>query len=148
MKKKIILWILVVLWMGVIFYFSSRNAEESTSQSQGLIGKTTIIDNYKEEDKEEALENIDRVFRKITHACVFFVLSILVCLALKEYNIPINKLLLYAFIICFLYACSDEIHQIYVPGRSGEFRDVLIDNIGVVIGLVPFKLFSKRSVKK
>ena len=144
MKKKIILWILVILWMGLIFYLSSRNAEESTSQSQGIINKTTIIDNYEEDKKEEALVSIDRIFRKVSHVCEFFVLSILVCLLLLEYKVPINKALLFAFLICFVYSISDEIHQLYVPGRSGEVRDVFIDSIGIVLGLIPLKLIKRK----
>ena len=83
MKKKILLWTLVILWMGLIFYLSSRNSEESTSQSQGIINKTNIVEIYdkdeSDETKEETLETIDRYFRKVAHVCVFFVLSILVC---------------------------------------------------------------------
>ena len=39
-----------------------------------------------------------------------------------------------AGIVCVLYAISDEIHQIFVPGRSGQFSDVLLDSAGAVIG--------------
>ena len=150
MKKKIILWLVVILWMGLIFYFSSKNAEESTNQSQGLINKTSIVDMYDketEEEKTEVLEAVDKRVRKIAHAIVFMVLAILVCFALNEYNLDIKKLLLIAFIICFLYACSDEIHQLYVYGRSGEVRDVIIDNIGCLFGYLVFYLFKRRRLK-
>ena len=36
--------------------------------------------------------------------------------------------------LSFLYACTDEIHQIFVPGRSAQFRDVLIDTLGASFG--------------
>ena len=36
----------------------------------------------------------------------------------------------------FLYACTDEFHQRYVPGRSGEFRDVCIDTCGAIVGVL------------
>ena len=39
-------------------------------------------------------------------------------------------------VFCFLYACSDEIHQLFVPGRSGMFTDVLIDTGGAVTGML------------
>ncbi|MBQ3466792.1 MAG: VanZ family protein, partial [Oscillospiraceae bacterium] len=38
-------------------------------------------------------------------------------------------------LFCFLYACSDEFHQLFVPGRAGMFSDVLIDTVGVLFGL-------------
>lgn len=41
-----------------------------------------------------------------------------------------------AFAYCFLYACSDEIHQLFVPGRSGKFTDVLIDSAGALLAVL------------
>lgn len=32
--------------------------------------------------------------------------------------------------IAVLYACTDEYHQLFVPGRSGQLRDVMIDAVG------------------
>ena len=133
MTKKIVLWILVILWMGLIFYFSSQNADKSTSQSRGIILSTNLINKY-EENKEEVLETADVYFRKAAHASVFFVLSILVCFLVKEYTLDIKKILIISVIICLLYSCSDEIHQLYVFGRSGEVRDIIIDNIGCIFG--------------
>jgi len=36
---------------------------------------------------------------------------------------------------CSLYAVTDEIHQLFVPGRSGELRDVMIDSIAALVGV-------------
>ena len=41
-----------------------------------------------------------------------------------------------ALVIVFLYACTDEFHQLFIPGRSGEFRDVMVDTCGGIIGLI------------
>lgn len=149
MKKKIIKWILVLLWMGLIFYFSSRNSDESTNQSQGIIDKTNIVDIYEEKnsvDRETAIEEVDRIVRKIAHASIYFILAILVCSALSEYKLSVSKTIMIAFIICLLYSCSDEIHQLYVSGRSGEVRDVIIDNIGCIIGYIVYGLFRRRKL--
>ena len=48
----------------------------------------------------------------------------------------IKKAIIIAFLGTFLYACSDEFHQLFIPGRSGEFRDVMIDSTGGIIGIV------------
>ncbi len=40
-----------------------------------------------------------------------------------------------AFLVCVLYACSDEVHQLFVAGRSGRLLDVLIDSLGSLSGL-------------
>ena len=152
MKKKIFLWILVISWMALIFYFSAQNAESSTNQSRAIVDKTIVVDKYSEnkseEEKEELRESIDRVLRKVAHASVFFVLAILVWFLVKEYTLDIKKILLIGIIICFLYSCSDEIHQLYVIGRSGEVRDVIIDNIGACFGYLVFYLSGRKIWKK
>ena len=150
--KKIIIWILVLAWMGVIFYFSSMDSTTSTNKSRGIITSTKIIEKYESdktpEESEELLESTDVVFRKIAHACEFLVLGILVCFLIKEYTLDIKKILIIAAIICFLYACSDEIHQIYVPGRSCEIRDIIIDNKGALVGYVIFYVSGLKIWKK
>lgn len=50
---------------------------------------------------------------------------------------------------CFIYACADEVHQYYVPGRYASFTDVLIDFSGALVGILIAFLFSlKKSNKK
>ena len=147
MKKKIIKWILVVLWMGLIFYLSSRDRDESTNQSRSVVNQTKIVEIYEQKsnvDSETALEDVDRVFRKTSHAVVYLVLAILLCIALSEYNLSIKSILLISFIVCFIYSCTDEAHQLFVRGRSGEIRDIIIDSIGSMIGIVLFYLYRRR----
>ena len=52
-----------------------------------------------------------------------------------------------SILFSFLYACTDEIHQIFVPGRSAQFRDILIDTLGASFGAtityLAIKLFAK-----
>jgi len=45
------------------------------------------------------------------------------------------KSLIFSFLLCAIYAVSDEIHQMYVPGRGAQTADVLIDCSGAVAGL-------------
>ena len=147
MKRKIIKWILVILWMGLIFYFSSLNSDSSTEQSRSVVNKTNIVEIYEEKnntDNETALEDVDRIFRKVAHVIEYLVLAVLLCLALSEYNLSLNKILLISFIVCLLYSVSDEAHQLLVSGRSGEIRDIIIDNVGCIIGLLGYRLLKRR----
>jgi VanZ family protein len=50
----------------------------------------------------------------------------------------------YTIIIAYLYALSDEIHQTFVPGRSGRLRDTFIDLIGIILGLIILKQLRKN----
>ena len=60
---------------------------------------------------------------------------------------PIKYTLAMSILFSFLYACTDELHQIFVPGRSAQFRDVLIDTLGASFGIaityLTIKLFAK-----
>ena len=60
---------------------------------------------------------------------------------------PIQYPLAMSIFLSFLYACTDEIHQIFVPGRSAQFRDVLVDTLGASFGAtityLTIKFFAK-----
>ncbi len=147
MKKKIIKWILVILWMGLIFYFSSRDSDSSTNQSRSVVSKTNIVEIYEEKnnvDSNTALEDVDRIFRKAAHIIEYLVLALLLCSLLSEYNLSLKNVLLISFVICIIYSSSDEMHQLLVSGRSGELRDIIIDNIGSIIGISIYLLFKRR----
>jgi len=155
MMKKIIIWMLVALWMGVIFCFSAQEASQSKKVSSGVI-KTVVKaidfnDSLSDNEVENVSENLTFIVRKGAHFSAYALLCILISLLLKEYGIcgKINFIL--SVIICFLYACSDEIHQIFVKGRSGEVRDVLIDTAGTITGylfLVAVNAIRKKIISK
>ena len=147
--KRIILLILIILMMIIIFLFSDSNGEESTKHSMGLIGKTigfiaeVINPDISEDEKIILYEKYHLPVRKLAHISEYFILCLLVCMFLCTYNISYKKIIVYSFIFCFLYACSDEVHQLYVPGRSGNIKDVFIDSIGISFVLVVY-YFKKR----
>lgn len=139
--NKIIYTILIITWMFIIFMFSNQPANESSKLSDGFIS-TTIGNLYKIFDKnvtEEKLTQIKEKYttpvRKTAHFSIYLVLGILTTLLIKEYNIENKKQILFAVLICLLYATSDEIHQLFVPGRSGEIKDILIDTAGSSLGV-------------
>lgn len=65
---------------------------------------------------------------KSFHLIEYTFLSILVFYAIKNYK--------YTVMVVYLYAMSDELHQTYIPGRTGCIRDTLIDLIGITIGII------------
>ena len=140
--KKIIIYILLVLWMALIFFFSHQPDIESDKMSNGVIEKiiniVEVISNH--EFSESELKNIYKyaVFpvRKLAHFTLYFVLGIFMYLSLKNNTLNPKQLFLISLILCFLYACSDEIHQLFVAGRSGNFKDVLIDTLGSFLSLI------------
>ena len=136
--KRYILLVLLIIWMGIIFYFSSQGSTSSTKQSDviindGIIKTVKIFD--KNLDENSLYLKLYTPVRKNAHLFEYFVLGLLSYLYINTYKISKNKKFLISIIFCFLYACSDEIHQVYVPGRDGRITDVLIDTLGSFICL-------------
>ena len=146
MKKfiKIINILLVIICAIIIFLFSSETAKESTKTSVGTTKSVinTVTNNRVSESKVNEIANKEfTLVRKSAHAIEYFILGFLVINSLKDYK-PINyKYLVLCILFCFIYSVSDEIHQIYVPGRSCELKDVLIDSGSSTFGIIIYKLF-------
>jgi len=149
--KKIIKYILVIFWLCLIFYFSNQPSVQSDIVSDGVMDKiiniVEVVINHEFNDVE--IKNIYEYgitpLRKCAHLSIYFILGVLMFLLVKEYNIDKKKILAISLLLCILYACSDEIHQLFIFGRSGEVRDVLIDSFGSFLGIM---LTSKISFRK
>ncbi len=127
-KRLVLAWTLLILWMLFIFIMSSFNGIMSSNQSGSIATLIYNIFNISDTAK------VSFIIRKCAHVSEFFILGILVINLVSKYNV--KHIYLISFIICVLYASSDEFHQLFVPGRSGQVTDVLIDLIGVVLGLL------------
>ena len=148
--KIIISAVLVVIWMGVIFLFSATCADESDKQSKGVIYIIAEKIEGKSADQIENIDSLNHLIRKFAHGSVYFVLCLLVMnliMQIKENNLNYIYVLI-AVVICFLYACTDEFHQIFVDGRAGQYTDVLIDTFGATIGATLYVLIFKIKKKK
>ena len=154
--------ILVIAWMVVIFFLSEMPSDESNLNSKKIVNKiieetvetsanettqnnVNNVDPPKIKKKDnEVLENINYIFRKFAHAGVYFVLSILVLnLFLQIKNKLDIKFIMLSIACCFAYACTDEFHQLYVVGRTGQFMDVAIDTAGAIAGTIFFYILYK-----
>ena len=145
---KIIKIILVILWMSLIFFFSNQKANDSTKLSDGLILKTVrIIEkiNHKTYSDEEILKKFVKPVRKLAHFTIYFILGILVYLLMKEYNI--KNIIIISLLICIIYSITDEIHQLFVIGRTGKVLDVIIDSVGSYTGIILIKFLNKKNNK-
>ncbi len=150
MKKILIL--LVIIWMGIIFYYSNQDASVSTSQSDKVIEKINMISKDNDSFKKVLLKlykykGASFVIRKSAHIFAYFVLAILSFIMVYAYKNNINKSIKFSFIISVLYAISDEIHQLFIPGRSGMIQDVFIDSIGIIVGIVLITIIFKLVIK-
>lgn len=150
MLKKIIKIILVLLCMATIFSFSSDTADESTAKSDSIIVKISeflVGHHLSEEERQEKIDKYVTVIRKGAHFTIYLILGFLLLSLVKEYRLIDQKAILIALLIAILYAISDEIHQLFVTGRSGEILDVIIDSLGSLTGIGIYYLIYKWRIK-
>lgn len=113
--------------MILIFYFSMQDAEQSSLQS-GFF--SSILALFMDENLAELL------VRKAAHFTIYLLLGGCVFMSAKSYGASLNVCLILAVAFCFVYAGSDEFHQLFSSGRSGQFEDVLLDTSGSVLSAV------------
>lgn len=154
-KKNILRVILLILLIGtfsIIFGFSSQNAEESG----GLSSKITRIilskiNNGEILKQEHIVKRMEKIVRKIAHFSIYTIVGILIMAFVSTYSIKELDRIAISLISGIIYAYSDEIHQIFVAGRSGQITDIILDSMGVLFGnllmLVLLKIYRKVSTK-
>lgn len=119
----------MIIWMIFIFIMSNTNGNDSSSQSNFF---ANIILQFINIDKE----TLTFLIRKLAHMSEYAILALFTYYALIK--IAFNKRIIFqiTFLISFLYACSDEFHQLFISGRSGQFTDIIIDSTGCLIMLL------------
>lgn len=136
---RVISTIFLLLWMGLIFYFSHQTAIESDNISDGLISLIVkfLMPGASDLTVTNIVENLSFIVRKGAHFSLFAVLGFFSFLSVITYEkLHITLRVIISFLIGALYAVSDEYHQTFVVGRSGELRDVLIDSSGVLLAVL------------
>lgn len=146
MKKQHVLGIVCILWMIFIFYMSAQVADDSQAMSDEVIYFISSLFHLKLEVSMKIWNTISFIVRKGAHMSEYAVLAILYFLYGKEKNL--KKPWLYALLGAILYACTDELHQVFVVGRSGEIRDVCVDAFGACIGLYIFIFIQKMIIRR
>ena len=137
----------------MIFSFSAKKAVESEGMSHSVgkeIGRLIVpqFTSWSEERQEQFAKMIDFPVRKCAHASEYAVLGVLMlgtAYSFAEDQGKKNRLLCWC--AGTAYAATDEFHQLFVPGRSCQFRDVCIDSAGALTGVLLFSLI-KHKIEK
>lgn len=153
--KWIAAFVPALVLMTVIFFFSATSAEGSTYMSDTLSYRVIEMVNrlpfwnWSDVQMLSYAELLHYPIRKVAHFTEYGMLGLSICLPLLIGKERKWKYVLWAVGISFLYACSDEIHQLFVPGRDGNFRDVLIDTSGAAFFALAVKaLIFRRKYRK
>ena len=135
--KKIISYILLIFWMIVIFLLSHQTSDISGGASGSLIYDTLYficnIFSINTVNLNEFIEIIHEPVREAMHALEYLILGILTINALYQSEIRKNIIII-SIIFCFAYSLIDEIHQIFIDGRTFQLFDLFMDAIGYIIG--------------
>ena len=158
---SILLWIAL---MAVVIWFSSKPAPESSKQSVS-VGKwicSIVTPGFNSMPSDKQLEYamlIEKFVRKTAHFIEFmvlgfftinairFILSALSVTRLSLLELNNRLIIIISLIWCIIFATSDEIHQLFVPGRYGSPVDVLLDSVGSLCGIMLYFLIFRINKK-
>lgn len=122
----------------VIFNFSNQDSEKSGSTSQKVTEAITkdikSIQKLNKNEKAKVIDKIEDVIRKIAHFSLYALVGLLLMALFSTYNINEKNKIISTIIIGAIYAISDEFHQSFISGRSGQVSDVFLDTLGVTVG--------------
>ena len=140
-KRRCIFLVLAIIWMIMIFGFSSRDGDlsgEDSGRVGRLVGEWFVpgFDEWSETKQSAFVDKVDFPIRKTAHATEYAILGILFLGAIYEVNQRKRYMIGIPWLLGTTYAGTDEFHQLFVPGRSGQIRDVMIDSCGVFAGVL------------
>ena len=119
MRKKLVM---IIFWLLVIFILSSDS--NSSYHSKYLLKQMIDMPSY---------EILNFIIRKIAHILEFFVLGMLLFSLFKNFEIKRIHFLILPCLFTLNLAFFDEIHQLFIPGRTGTMKDVLYDFLGILL---------------
>lgn len=138
--------VLAIVWMCVIFAFSAQTKEESSAVSESfsyrVVSSTNFFFHLDMDDARvrEIADAIEGFVRKAAHMTEYGILSVLLYIWIGQWSMSFLRRWGTAFGAATVYAATDEIHQLFVAGRSGRFTDVCIDGLGAGLGIFVFVL--------
>lgn len=152
-KRRCIL-LLLIAWLLLIFCLSNE-PQRKTTHTTNTFNKTvftvinTCIGNvFSKEDIQKLSTDLFLYTRKCAHIFLYFVLTILLFSYIKQFPKQ-NSKITFTILLSVLFACLDEIHQLWVQGREGSILDVAVDLVGIILGISAcyFLWIKKNSIR-
>ena len=135
--KKMIAPILLIAWMGLIFYMSSQQGGESSGLSNKIVSKLFSLfpflgDPY--DEKADVFLTFSLIVRKGAHFTEYLILAVLAFFFISSYYVNVGAYM-FSWAFATIYAITDEIHQHFIPGRVAAPLDVCVDSAGALFGV-------------
>lgn len=128
--------IFVITIMVIIFIFSHDSGSISTIKSNILVDGFYNIFNFNINRKL-----LTKLIRKSAHISLYALLGFSVSNYLIDFN---KKIYINSILFILIYSISDEVHQLFIPNRSGSIIDILIDLIGGIIGIILWRIYEEK----
>ncbi len=131
---RYILIICIIVLCCKIFALSSQDGGVSAGTSRQFT--EILLKTLGLECNDRTIEIINPVIRKVAHFSVYMLLGFLTMCTCETFKWQKVYKFDFSTMFAFVFACSDELHQRLVPGRSGEFADVCLDTVGAMLGVL------------
>ena len=144
--QNIITSILVLVWMTTVFIFSSQDGTQTLNTSGAFIHaveSTVKNEGAHVESNTNSNNNTDEIqlfVRKNAHYFLYLTGGIILSAFFYAQNKANRRYTLYTIVTGIVYSMTDEFHQKFVQGRTSSIKDVGIDSLGVITGVVIFIL--------
>ena len=146
--KRVLYWGITLVLMILIFSFSAKNGTSSAGMSIGYAKELARILSFLGFFQIHSNADLMTFVRKTAHFTEYAVLGFFTYKAVSCDVLDRKKAVLTAQLISTGYASTDEIHQMFVPGREGKVFDVMIDSCGafcgIMVSLITQKLIEKK----
>lgn len=148
--RKVLVWLPVLVMAFAIFGFSGQGGEQSGGLSHKVAA--VLVDGAEalylvradDDGRETMIEQLQFPIRKGAHMAEYALLGTLLYIAFAVNGVHFRYRGRFSLSAAFLFACTDELHQLFVPGRSGRFQDVLIDTAGCLIAVLFCRAIDRR----
>ena len=150
-NKKLLIYILIIpAYLLTIYLLSHQTGQTSNEISEGIIRRIIgkLFDITGKELTHDMLDTINYLSRKFLHFTEYIILAMLFYGLFKNLPLSIQKRLVFSVLPAVIYSVSDEFHQLFVPNRTGQISDIIIDSSGALIGALLMYLLERRKIKK
>lgn len=150
-RDAIVKGLLCIIWLGIIFYNGTRQGEISQRGSREVAKIVSMFINIPTsivETPSIKFSVVNFYVRKNAHFFQYLILSILLCAAVRKIKLyRTSEIFLLLFLLLF-FSVIDEFIQMYIPNRTSNILDILIDFSGGIIGMLIYNVGYKLHKKK
>jgi len=143
MRSFLKYWLPVLIWVCLIFV-GSTDVLSAEQTSRFLVPLLRWLD---PQISVATIATIHFAVRKLGHLIEYAILAMLFWRALRRgtnLQMKISTLSASVWVVCAIFAATDEFHQSFVPSRTAASGDVMIDSIGAFVGLAICLMIAAR----